>query len=122
MEILLDLNSINKNTIIKTDTYEYDLYAIKRLLTKLHKNVDITKINIVVDNNVLKYTLKDDLDNIKTFTVKPPNVKYKSKLSYYCADLNLCIIPVNKVSYIIKNGCNRNKPIRPLFMTREKAF
>lgn len=112
---------MNENSIInllsneKSVINRYNMDDVKELLDKLFRKPYYKEYNISVENEVLVLEVTDDNFNTISKIDVFPNVKNNRSLGYFDTKVNLCVLPISNDRFIIKKGCNKNIPIRPLF-------
>ena len=94
---------------------EFDLVKVQKFLSILFNETDDihisggkNKLNVVVTAATGRKVYKPNV---------PFNVKNNGTLGWFDEELNLCLLPIKDNRYELRNGCNRNKSIRPLHAT-----
>ena len=100
---------------IKVGEYSFSFDEITKFLTKMFKDKDASKITIIPEEKTLKIEVRDELGNLVTDTICPPNIKEGTILGYYYLEKKLCLLPLRDGRFVLKRGCKHNKVIRPLF-------
>jgi len=97
------------------DSVDFGSFVVKDVLsflTMLFKESD--KLNIKLDRDVLTLEIRDCVGNPVNKPRYPVNIKNNNKLGWYCERYKLCLLPMFNGKYILRKGCGKNKPIRPL--------
>jgi hypothetical protein len=91
---------------------DFDLIKVREFLNILFNETD--DIHISGSKNKLIISVTTSTGR-KVFKPKVPfNVKNNGTLGWFDEELNLCLLPMRDNKYELRNGCNRNKSIRPL--------
>ena len=93
----------------------FDLTDVNKFLDRLFNRNDSFKITL--DKNVLIITVTNSLGKPITKARVPVNIKNNDILGWYCEDSGFCLLPIRDKKFMLKNGCGKNKAIRPLHAT-----
>jgi len=93
----------------------YDMNKVGSFLNILFDN-DVT-IDVKPSNNILLLDVKNSSGVSLKKADLPVNIKDRDSLGWYSSDHNLCLLPLKNGKFLLKIGCNKNKPIRPITAT-----